>query len=238
VVGTVGRSVSSQRCVNYYAEKEPPDAKTDVSVLGVPGIVAWVTAGTACRGFNVMNNVLYIVSGSSLYSVDTTLMPVLLGSGIVGQSFVPMADNGIQVILMANGEAGFVYNSQTNVFVQITDPNFFPSNTVTFFDEYFLLVKNGTNEWFFSNILDGTTYNALDFESALRKTSGGAAMMTTNARHIAIAPTSASKFDDVAAPDVDGENRGAHVSKGTVEENDLGVLGGLKHGQNLVLDLG
>lgn len=53
---------------------------------------------------------------------------------------------------------------------------------------------------------------ALDFESALRKTSGGAAMMTTNARHIAIAPTSASKFDDVAAPDVASSPNGNAVS--------------------------
>ena len=48
----------------------------------------------------------------------------------------------------------------------ITDPNFFPANTVTFFDEYFLLDKIGSDEWFFSNILDGTTYDALDFETS------------------------------------------------------------------------
>ncbi len=53
---------------------------------------------------------------------------------------------------------------------------------------------------------------ALDFESALRKTSSGATMMTTNARHIAIAPTSASKFDDVAAPDVEANPNGNAVS--------------------------
>ena len=53
---------------------------------------------------------------------------------------------------------------------------------------------------------------ALDFENALRKTSSGAAMMTTNARHIAIAPTSASKFDDVAAPDVAYSANGNAVS--------------------------
>jgi flagellar basal-body rod protein FlgB len=36
--------------------------------------------------------------------------------------------------------------------------------------------------------------------------------MTTNARHIAIAPTSASKFDDVAAPDVASSPNGNAVS--------------------------
>jgi flagellar basal-body rod protein FlgB len=52
----------------------------------------------------------------------------------------------------------------------------------------------------------------LDFEKALRSSSGGAAMMTTNARHIAIAPTGASGFDDVASPDVEASPNGNAVS--------------------------
>lgn len=161
-------AVSAQDLVNLYVEKEPPDAKSQMPVFGVPGLKTFATVGTGpIRGMHVMNNVLYVVSGSSLYSLASPTVVTLLGGGILGESFVPMSDNGIQVILMANGEAGFVYNAQTSVFVQITDQNFFPSNTVTFFDEYFLLVKNDSNQWFFSNILDGTTYSALDFESAV-----------------------------------------------------------------------
>ncbi len=53
----------------------------------------------------------------------------------------------------------------------------------------------------------------LDFESALRKSSGVAtAMMTTNARHIAIAPAGNAAFDDVAAPDVEASPNGNAVS--------------------------
>ena len=53
----------------------------------------------------------------------------------------------------------------------------------------------------------------LDFEDALRKTTtSGGTMMTTNARHIAIAPTSTSKFDDVATPDVASSPNGNAVS--------------------------
>ncbi len=52
----------------------------------------------------------------------------------------------------------------------------------------------------------------LDFEDALRETGTGATMMTTNSRHIAMAPGRAGKFDDVAAPDVASSPNGNAVS--------------------------
>lgn len=158
--------VSCERSVNFYAEKEPPDAKTPIAVFPSPGILAWLTLGTGpIRGFNVMNNVLYVVSGQQLFSVTGTKQVTLLGGGINGSAVVSLSNNGIQVIVV-NGVGGWVWNADTLVYQQITDPNFFPANTVTFFDEYFVLDKAGTNEFFLSNILDGTTYNALNFAAA------------------------------------------------------------------------
>jgi hypothetical protein len=243
---------SSQRNVNFYAEKEPPDAKTEIANIAAPGILPFVTAGTvAIRGFTVMNNVLYAVSGANLYSVSVAGVVTLLGSGIGGFAPVSMANNGFQVEIV-NGVSGWVYapaesyfaSAATQVsggsgyalgdtatiaggaytspavllvtgvsggaitsvsvqaagqysvqapspasqsatsgvgsgatfdvtftgppvgFNQITDPNFSPANTVTYYDEYFVLPQANTNQWFFSQILDGTTYNALDFETA------------------------------------------------------------------------
>jgi flagellar basal-body rod protein FlgB len=52
----------------------------------------------------------------------------------------------------------------------------------------------------------------LNFEEALRKSSTSSAMMTTNSRHISIAPKTQDKFDDVAAPDVEYSANGNSVS--------------------------
>jgi flagellar basal-body rod protein FlgB len=54
----------------------------------------------------------------------------------------------------------------------------------------------------------------LNFEDALRGAAGhGNALMTTNARHIAITPSSgAGKFDDTAAPDIEASPNGNAVS--------------------------
>jgi flagellar basal-body rod protein FlgB len=52
----------------------------------------------------------------------------------------------------------------------------------------------------------------LNFDDAMRNVSSGAAMMTTNARHIAMSPSTAGGFDDMASPDVEANPNGNAVS--------------------------
>jgi len=52
----------------------------------------------------------------------------------------------------------------------------------------------------------------LDFEQALGQTSNGAALMTTNARHIALTPSHMAKFDDREAPDQESSPNGNSVA--------------------------
>jgi flagellar basal-body rod protein FlgB len=52
----------------------------------------------------------------------------------------------------------------------------------------------------------------LDFEQALSQSGSGAAMMTTNSRHIALSPAHAGKFDDQETPDQASNPNGNAVS--------------------------
>ena len=54
---------SAQRCVNYYPESAPPDAKTPVVLYNSPGIKDF-TNGLAgqIRGGLLMDGVLYVVA--------------------------------------------------------------------------------------------------------------------------------------------------------------------------------
>lgn len=157
--------VSAQRVVNCYAEKEPPDAKTPVAVFGSPGLLPFATCGTGpVRGFNYMNGVAYVVSGQRLYSVTSAGVVTDIGGAIAGTGFTPMANNGTQVCIV-NGVNGFIWSAAAG-FQVITDANFHAANTVTFFDNYFVFDWAGTNKFFISASLDGTTYNGADFASA------------------------------------------------------------------------
>jgi len=108
------------------------------------------------------------IIGGSNYQVGVC---ACVGSGIGGTDTVSMSDNGFQLcIVSGQAKAGWILdtNSQsaTYGFQRITDPNFYPAATVAFFDGYFVFDRMGTNEFFVSNLYDGTTYNGLAFASA------------------------------------------------------------------------
>lgn len=162
--------LSAQRLVNLFTEKQDQTAKSQTPLFGAPGMSAFSDVGTGpIRGEWTMLGVLYVVSGRELYEIDPNGSGTLLGGGIGGgNDVVSMSDNGQQLCIV-DGVDGWIYGlvgSASPGFQQITDPNFFPAATVSFFDGYFVFDRVGTNEWFISNLYDGTTYNGLDFASA------------------------------------------------------------------------
>lgn len=148
-----------------YAEKQPPDAKTDVAVFGCPGMLWFVTCGSGpIRGMHKMGGVAYVVSGPTLYSVSSAGVATAIGGAISGIGPVKMDDNGTQLIIV-NGTNGYIYSALIG-FVLISDPDFNAADTVQFFDQRFTFDWKNTNKWFASDLLDGTSYNALVFASA------------------------------------------------------------------------
>lgn len=128
---------------------------------GFSVLVATISTGGAIA-------TLGTITGGSGYQLGSA---TLVGSGIGGTDIVGMSDNGFQICIVSGAaRAGWIYDtnpqSATFGFQQITDPNFYPANTVSFFDGYFVFDRLGTNEFFVSNLYDGTTYNGLAFASA------------------------------------------------------------------------
>lgn len=157
--------LSSERTVNVYAEREPPDAKSQVAIFGVPGLTLFATCGTGpVRGFCTMGGLLYVVSGQLLYSVASNGTSTVLGGSVTGNDVVCMVSNGTQVLIL-NGVYGYVY-AQATGFQVITSANFHASSQGTFFDNYFVMAWDGTNKFFISGSLDGTSYSGLDLASA------------------------------------------------------------------------
>lgn len=158
--------ISAQRALNCYAERQPPDARSPVTLHGVPGIRTTSTLGEGpIRGFKMLGGVLYVVSGPWLYSVTNAPTPVVtrLGGQISGSGVVGFDDNGDQLMIV-NGDNGYVYDT-TNGFRIVTDTDFTAANTVANIDGFFLLDRIGTNQVFRSDLLDGTAYDPLAFAS-------------------------------------------------------------------------
>lgn len=159
--------LSAQSLVNYFVERQAPEAKSQSPLFGAPGTDPFCeTSVFPNRGAWIYGGQAYWVQGSALWLTDSFGESTQVGDGVAGNGPVSMSDNGVQLI-MVNGDTGEGYTYAAGPGLeQITDPNFFPAQTVTFMDGYFLFDRLGTNEWFLSNLYDGRTYNGLDFASA------------------------------------------------------------------------
>ncbi len=157
----------SQRSINLYPiRSETGTSRSEFALATTPGLQTFITVPQspirACRnvqgrGFVVAGNVLYEVS---IDGVTTPRGTLLSSTGFVG-----MSDNGLQVIIV-DGPYGYILELATNVFTQITSPNWRGSDTVTFLDGYFVLHQPDTQIYYISALYDGLTYDALDFASA------------------------------------------------------------------------
>jgi hypothetical protein len=158
--------ISAQRCVNAYAEFQPRGAKTPIAVWGSPGIGEFGQLGAGpVRAVYEMNGIGYAVSGQYFYRFDENGLGTILGAGITGNNVVSIDGSGFQIAI-TNSQFGYVYDLAANTFTQISDPDFFPSNTVKVINLYFVFDKIDSNKFFISNLLDAAAYDAFAFASA------------------------------------------------------------------------
>lgn len=191
--------VSAQRLVNMYAEREPPDAKTQVAVFGSPGLVQFASIGTGpLRGFVNMGGLLYAVSGGTLYSVSSSGVGTALGGTISGSGVVSMDTNGSQIVIV-NGTSGYFYSTTTGLQL-ITDTDFFAANTVTFFDQRFLFDRANSNQFFCSDSLDGTSYTGTSIATAETRPDFVTAVCLNGQSLLVFGEKSIELWQDVGAP--------------------------------------
>lgn len=158
--------ISAQRLVNLYAEVQSKSAKARATVHGSPGVAAWAEVGQGpIRGYIVMNDLLYVVSGQELWTVARDGTKTLKGSGIAGINRISAAENGFEIVIV-NGANVFSYLLSANTLVQVGSAGAYASDTVTVMNSVFVLEKKGTNQFYISGVLDGRTYDVLAFASA------------------------------------------------------------------------
>jgi hypothetical protein len=167
----VARSINAadNRLVNLFPEIVPEGGKQAAFFNRAPGLKFQQTIGTgpirALWAHQTNGSDFYVVSGTEFYKVTgLTATPTLLGT-VTGTGPVSIADNGTQIFLACNPD-GFIYNEVTNVFAQITDPDFTGAVTVAYLDGYFVYNEPNSQKVWVTQLLDGTSVDPLDFASA------------------------------------------------------------------------
>jgi hypothetical protein len=166
----VTRSINAAdaRMVNLFPEIIAEGGLEPAFLNRAPGLRLLATIGNGpIRGlwdFSPDSTTAFVVSGNQLFKIDTSYTPTLLGT-VAGTGPVSMADNGTQLFIAANGP-GYIYNNTTNVFSQITDPDFPGAVTVGYLDGYFVFNEPNSQRIWITSLLDGLSVDPLDFVSA------------------------------------------------------------------------
>ena len=161
-------NAADARMVNLFPEIVPEGGKEPAFLQRAPGLRLLASVGTGpVRGlwaFQSSAAVAFVVSGTTLYKIDTSWTVTALGT-VAGTGPVSMSDNGTQLFVAANGPS-YIYNNGTNVFQQITDPDFPGAVTVGYLDGYFVFNEPNSQKLWVTQLLDGTSVDPLDFASA------------------------------------------------------------------------
>jgi hypothetical protein len=163
----VARSMNAAdaRMVNLFPEIVPEGGKEPAFLQRAPGLRLLANIGLGpIRGLWSYGNFMYVVSGNQLYKVNSSYSATLIGT-VSGTGPVSMVDNGTQLFVACNGPS-YIYNATTNVFAQITDPDFPGAVTVGYLDGYFVFNEPNSQRIWITSLLDGLSVDPLDFASA------------------------------------------------------------------------
>jgi hypothetical protein len=175
--GVFSRSpvVTRQRRLNCYLEIRKDQDKASIVCYGTPGLKFAFNAATPlnnpARGLVGNNSALYAVAGNVVKSLSSTGSTLQQGTIGTSAGLVGMALNPTQLMIV-DGSAGYVFNPATGAVTVVGGA--FPAGalTVAYCNGFFICEDPGTNQFFVSNLNDGTTWNGLSFAAAVQAIDG------------------------------------------------------------------
>lgn len=166
-------NIDAQRLINMYLQKSETGFGKEgeqYAFIGTPGLSLLATIGSGpIRGtWTATNGTLYIVSGNTFYSVNSSWAPTSIGTLLTSTGQVSMADDGYNLVIV-DGTNGYNFNFDQwvaytqvpglpNGFSQITDPSFHGADVVAFMDGYFVFNWPGSG-YFYTSALPGENSN-------------------------------------------------------------------------------
>lgn len=174
-VGLVGGSYKerslpfdTQETINLYpVVDETGEGKEAAALYGTPGLTTFATCGAGViRGvFAAANGRAFVVSGNTLYEVDSGGTATSRGAITTSAGTVTMDENGTQLAI-CDGTSVYIFTYATNALAAVSDVDLPSSGTLCFLDGYFIVSKNSSGAFYISSLYDGTAWDALDFATA------------------------------------------------------------------------
>lgn len=159
------RSFDVQRCINFYPLiSESKINKAPTALRCCPGLETYATAGGGpIRGaISSTSGRAFVVSGDTFYEVNTDGTTTDHGNLNTQTGLVSIAENNTQIIVV-DGTDGWIFTKASDSWAQIVDADFPTCSLVTYQDGYFIVIEDGTQNFYISAIGDGASWGAADF---------------------------------------------------------------------------
>lgn len=159
--------VASQKRINLYVAQETDPDKAGFRIVPTPGLTLFATVGVhPSRGAASVEGLIYTVNDSTLYRINSDGGVASLGTINTGSGLVTFAWNGTQLAFV-DGTHGWIYTPGSGTLARITDADF-PANpvSITVIAQRFVVAAGGTGRFYWSALLEGTSWDPLDFATA------------------------------------------------------------------------
>lgn len=160
------RPFSQQETINYLpVPAEQAATYSNALLRQVPGL--WSFASTEngpVRGMRNVEGRLMVVAGNHLYQINPNGTSTVKGY-VPGVQRVKMSHNQItngNQLAIPTGSSGYVYDTSTDTFQQITSSSFPGAVTFDFIDQFLTFVSPNQREAGTSDLADALSYNVLD----------------------------------------------------------------------------
>lgn len=156
---------NSRKLINMFLVQDPYNDVYPLVAYPSPGTSVFsANTGQSVRALFSQNNVLYAVIDDGFYSIDKTGSKTLLGNLNTSAGVCYVVGTNLE-IMVSDKTDGWIYALDTGTFTQITASAFSSSSkTIEAQDSYF--IAHVGQQFNISGLLDGLTWNGLDFASA------------------------------------------------------------------------
>jgi hypothetical protein len=164
-----------EQTMNWYAEPaQVPGQTGPMALYPTPGVTALVTGADAPgRAMIAVKDRTFCVLGQTFFELTISGGVYTLTSR---NASVPMVDDGKPATISWNGDGGgelfitsgnygYLFTLSSNAFAQVRDPAVDGGTTMgTQLDGYFIALDTDTSTIYISDLLDGTTWDATQFQ--------------------------------------------------------------------------
>lgn len=219
------RSWSAQDCVNWLpTQAEKAGTRTASMLKTPPGLREFILTAepgvipdAPVRGVYNCEGTLFAVIGSRLFKIPPSGAVSEIGT-IPGVNRVIMTDNQISgsgnELVIVNGSSGYVYNTRTSAFAQITDAGYPGGINAVFLGGYIVQIEPARRFAFNSAPADALSYNTLDQFTSEVSPDLLMSMAVTNNELILFSQRSTEFFEVTANAQQPFRTKGISMSRG------------------------